>query len=106
MSTNTQGSAEKFMQDMGKRLDELVEDLKQFKDRAKVEYADEIDELKRNKDTLKEEFQDFRHKHKDRLDEIQSSLEKAAQEIGKAVEAAFKKRESPPKGEGTSGEQA
>jgi phage host-nuclease inhibitor protein Gam len=96
MSTNTQGSAEKFMQDMGKRLDELVEDLKRFKDRAKVEYADEIDELKRNKDTLKEEFQDFREKHKDRLDEIQSSLENAAQEIGKAVEAAFKKKETPP----------
>ncbi len=96
MSTNTQGSAEKFMQDMGKRLDELVEDLKRFKDRAKVEYADEIDELKRNKDTLKEEFQDFREKHKDRLDEIQSSLENAAREVGKAVEAAFKKRETPP----------
>jgi len=91
MSTNTQGNAEKFMQDMGKRLDELMEDLNAFKDRAKVEYADEIEELKRNKDTLKEEFNEFREKHSDRIDEIQSRLENAASELGKAIEATFKK---------------
>lgn len=94
------------MQDMGKRLDEMVQDLKRFKDRAKVEYADEIEELKKNKDTLKEEFDDFREKHKDRLDDIQSNLENAAQEIGKAIEAAFKKRDKPPTDEeNTSGQE-
>lgn len=75
----------------GKRLDELMEDLNAFKDRAKVEYADEIDELKRNKDTIKDEFNEFRDKHSDRIDEIQSRLETAASEIGKAIEATFRK---------------
>ena len=102
MSTNTQGSAEKFMQDMGKKLDELMEDLNAFKERAKVEYADEMEELKRNKDTLKEEFEGFREKHSDRFDEIQTSLENAARELGKAVEAAFRKKQKQGGNEGES----
>lgn len=91
MTTKTQGSAEKMMKDLGKRIDELIEDLKVAKDKAKVEFADEIEELKRNRDVLESEIKGFREKHKDRFDEAERSLQKAGKEIKKAFDDIFKK---------------
>jgi peptidoglycan hydrolase CwlO-like protein len=94
MTTNAQGNAEKFMQDLGKRLDAMISDLHNLKEKAKTDYADEIEELKKKGDTIREEIDEFREKHKDRFDEIHDRLDRAAQELGKAIEAAFRRKES------------
>ena len=94
MTTNAQGNAEKFMQDLGKKLDGLMEDLEDFKEKAKTDYADEIEELKKKGSKIRADIDEFREKHKDRFDEIHDRLEKAAQELGKAIEAAFRKKET------------
>jgi hypothetical protein len=94
MSTNAQGNAEKFMQDLGKKLDKMIEEIQILKDKAKTDYAYEIDQIKSKKEQIKEDIDDFREKHKDRFDEVHERLDKAASELGKAIEAAFKKSEN------------
>ncbi len=94
MTTNTQGNAEKIMTDLGKKLDAMIEDLHNLKEKAKADYADEIEELKKKGDTLRGEIDDFREKHKDRFDEVHDRLDRAARELGKAIEAAFRKKEN------------
>ena len=89
---NTQGTAEKMFKDIGKKIDELIQDLNEAKDQAKVEYADRIDEIKRNAETLKEEFFNFKETHKDRWEEAETNLEKAGRELKKAFDVLFSKK--------------
>ena len=91
MEDQSQGKAEHLFKDIGKKIDELIEDLNAAKDQAKVDYADRIEELKRNAETLKGEFKNFKETHKDRWDEAEASLEKAGQELKNAFDAVFKK---------------
>ncbi len=92
MSTNPQGSAEKMLQDLGKRVDELIKDLHEAKDKAKVEYADQIDDLKKGRDKIQSEIDEFRERHKERFDEIETRLDAAGKELKKAFDAAFAKK--------------
>ncbi|MBL6445481.1 hypothetical protein JMN32_04130 [Fulvivirga sp. 29W222] len=91
MEDQSQGKAEHLLKDIGKKIDELIADLKVAKDQAKIDYADRIEELKRNAETLKGEFKSFKETHKDSWDEAEKSLEKAGQELKNAFEAIFKK---------------
>ncbi|UII23223.1 hypothetical protein [Fulvivirga ligni] len=92
MKTEQQGRAEKMFQDIGKGIDGLIEDLHKAKERAKVEYADEINELKRSGDKLNEEINNFRNNNKDKFDDVEKSLQKAAHELRNAFETMFKKK--------------
>ena len=94
MSKNPQGSAEKMLKDLGQRIDELIRDLHEAKDKASVEYADQIDELKRGRDKIQSEIDEFREKHKERFEEVEDRLEAAGQELKKAFEAAFTRKKS------------
>ena len=80
-----------MFKDIGKKIDMLVADLKKAKDQAKIEYADELEELKRNGQKVKSEINDFKTKHKDKIEEVETRLEKAGTELKRAVEAVFKK---------------
>ncbi|MEJ2006296.1 MAG: hypothetical protein P8X57_15335 [Cyclobacteriaceae bacterium] len=99
MTTNTQGNAEKFMQDLGQKLDKMIKDLHTLKQKAKSDYSYEIEEIKKKGEHLREEIDEFRDKHKDRFDEVHDRLDNAAQELGKAIEAAFKSAEKKKKPE-------
>lgn len=92
MEKESKGKAENLLKDIGKKIDELIEDLKVAKDQAKVDYADRIEELKKNAETLKGEFNTFKETHKDRWDEAEASLEKAGKELKNAFEAVFSKK--------------
>ena len=87
----TNKSAEDIFKNIGKRIDLMIADLGKFKEQAKDEYGDRIDELKRNAETLKKEIKNFGESRKDRWDEIEESLEKAGKEIKNAFNAAFSK---------------
>ncbi len=90
MGRKPEGKAEKMFKNIGKKIDELLGDLKEASNNAEEEYSDRIEELKRNGEKLKEEFSNFREKHQDRIDEVESSLKKAAQDLKKAFDSAFK----------------
>ncbi|ELR71884.1 hypothetical protein C900_02259 [Fulvivirga imtechensis AK7] len=92
MGRKPEGKAEKMFKDIGKKIDELIQDLDKAKERAKVEYADEIEELKRNGETLKSGFNKFKENNKERWEDIEASLEKAGNELRNAFDAAFSKK--------------
>ena len=92
MGRKPEGKAEKQFKNFGKQIDSLIKDLKQYKEKVKVEYSDQIDELKRNRDTLEDEFNDFRKS--DRWDVVEEKLEKAADEIRDAFKGLFNKKKS------------
>lgn len=93
MEEQPHGKAEKMFKDIGKKIDELIKDLDEAKERAKVEYADQIEELKRNGETIKNEFNSFKENRKERWEEVETSLEKAGRELKNAFEAVFSKKD-------------
>lgn len=94
MGRKPEGTAEKMFKRFGKKLDELLSDLDKATDKAKEDYADRFEELKKNKDTLKKEFGEFKEKHKDKWEEIESGFERAGREIRDAFSTAFNKKSS------------
>ena len=93
MGRKPEGKAEKMFKNIGKKIDELLADLKEAGTHAEEEYADRIEELKHSGEKLKEEFSNFREKHKDRIDEVEHDLKKAGNDLKNAFNAAFKKRD-------------
>jgi len=90
MGRKPEGKAEKMFKRLGKKIDELLNDIDQASDRAKHDYADRFEELNRNKESLKKEFSEFKEKHKDKWEEVESGIEKAGKEIKEAFDRAFK----------------
>ncbi len=90
MGRKPEGKAEKAFKSIGKKIDELLSDLQDAGKNAEDEYADRIEELKRSGEKLKEEFYNFKEKHQDRIDEVENNLKKAAGDLKKAFDSAFK----------------
>ncbi len=89
MNEKESGKTENIFKDLGKRIDELIGDLSSAKENLKDEYSGQIEELKRNKETLQQEISGFKERNQHHFDEIESSLERAGQELKKAFTAAF-----------------
>lgn len=94
MGRKPEGTAEKMFKRFGKKLDGLLSDLDKATDKAKEDYADRFEELKKNKETLKKEFGEFKEKHKDKWEEIESGFERAGRDIKDAFNNAFSKKQS------------
>lgn len=92
MGRKPEGKAEKMFKNLGKKVDKLLVDIDDAKGKAKVEYADQIDELKKNGQQLKTELGNFKDKHQDKLDDIEEKLEKVTKDVKKAFESAFSKK--------------
>lgn len=93
MDTRTEGKAEGLFKEIGRKIDDLIVDLKVAKDQVKVDYASQIEELKRNAETLKDEFSNFKENHKDQWEEAEASLERAGQELKNAFDVIFRNKE-------------
>lgn len=89
MQKNTEGNAEKFFKDFGKKVDQFVVELNEANDRLKKDFEGKFDDLKQSGERLKKEM-----KNKDRWNEVEKSLKKAASELEKAFKAAFAKNEA------------
>ena len=91
MGRKPEGKAEKAFKNIGKKIDELLADLKEAGSHAEEEYSDRIEELKGSGEKLKDEFSNFKDKHKDRIDEVETNLKKAGEDLKNAFNSAFKK---------------
>jgi transcription termination factor NusB len=91
MENTHEGNAEKAFRDLGKKIDALIEDLKESGEKAKEEFSDQWEGLRRSKESLEKEINEFREKHKDRIEGVEKSLTQAGQELKKAFKAAFGK---------------
>lgn len=90
MTQEPKGTAEKLLRDLGKKVDGWVEEIKETANEAEDKYADRIEELKRNGEQLKTEFNNFKERHKDNIDDIESKFSKAGEELRSAFKKVFK----------------
>ncbi|MBS1558025.1 MAG: hypothetical protein JST69_04785 [Bacteroidetes bacterium] len=83
----TEGSAEKFFTEFGKKMDQFAKELKEAGSRAEGDLQKKYEEVKAAAQKLKKETE-----NKERWKEVESSLKKAGEELENAFKAAFKKK--------------
>jgi DNA repair exonuclease SbcCD ATPase subunit len=89
---NTQGKAEDFFSKAGKRIDELVEELKQSDIAKKIDLKERLAELKRNKEKLQKDFEGFTDDNRQNFKDIVDSFEESFQDIRAAFQKATKSK--------------
>ena len=89
MERKTEGNAEKFFKDFGKKVDQFVIELNEANERLKRDFEGKYKDLKKSGENIKKEV-----KNKDRWKEVEQSLKKASGELENAFKAAFKKKAS------------
>jgi hypothetical protein len=97
METDNQ-QREKRFENFGKRVDKFMDELDEASVRLQKEFSERFEELKVSADKLKKETE-----NSERWKEVELSLKRAGEELGKAVKAAFKSKgeDVPPSGPGS-----
>lgn len=85
METKDEGKAEKAFKNFGKQLDDFMVEFNEAGEKLQKEFQGKFEELKISAEKAKEEM-----KNKERWKEVEESLKRASDELGKAFKAAFK----------------
>lgn len=85
METKDEGKAEKAFKNFGKQLDDFMVEFNEAGEKLQKEFQVKLEELKVSAEKAKEEM-----KNKERWKEVEESLKRASDELGKAFKAAFK----------------
>jgi hypothetical protein len=88
MEPNNEGKAEKNFKSFGKKVDGFVSEFQEAADKMEKEFREKFEELKVAADKVKKEAE-----NKERWQEVEENLKKAADEVANAFRAAFRKRE-------------
>lgn len=88
MEENPEGKSEKFFKEFGKKMDQLLSEMKDAGKRMDADMQKKYDELKDSAERFKKEAGS-----KERWKEVEAGLKRAGEELEKTVKAAFKKRE-------------
>lgn len=91
MTEQNQGKTEKVFSNFGKKVDNFLEELDEASERLRKEFQEKYNDLKKTAEKVKEETSS-----KERWKEVEDSLRKAGEELGKAFRTAFSKREEKP----------
>ncbi len=87
MESRDEGKSEKAFRAFGQKVDEFVKELNEASEKIRKEFEEKYEELKESAEKLKREAG-----NKDRWEQAETSLKKAADELAKAFKAAFGKR--------------
>jgi hypothetical protein len=87
METNQEGKSEKTFKNFGKKVDQFMVELNEAGDKLQKEFQEKFEELKVSAEKLKNEAE-----NKERWKEVETSLKKAGEELGRAFKTAFSKR--------------
>lgn len=88
MQKDEKGKVEDLLQELGKKIDQLIVDGKKVKDDLRDEVEEKIQELKKKKETLEEEFRSG--KTNEKWKEARDHLGLAVDELRKAITSLFK----------------
>lgn len=84
-------SVESILQELGKKIDHLIEETKKAGSKVSEETEKKIEELKKQKDRLEEEIKDRSGNSGEKWAQTRDHLNDAAEAMRKALEALFKK---------------
>ncbi len=90
MDNENKEKTENTSSTFGQKVDKFLDELDEAGERLRKEFQEKYEELKVSAEKLKNES-----KNKERWKEVEESLSKAGEELKKAFEAAFKKRDEP-----------
>ena len=85
------GKVEDILSELGKKIDQLVEETKRARSTVSDEAEKKIQELKKRKEKLEDEFKDYSSGGGEKWERAKIHLNEAATEIRRAFEAMFKK---------------
>ena len=88
MEPTEEGKNEKTFKNFGKKVDQFLDELHEAGERLQKEFEEKFEELKVTAEKLKKEAESS-----ERWKEVENNLKKAADELGNAFKAAFKKRD-------------
>ncbi|KQC04490.1 MAG: hypothetical protein APR53_10620 [Methanoculleus sp. SDB] len=72
-------------------IEKLKDKARTAKEQAQVDYADQIRDLEALRDDLEKQFETFRASGDEAWDEVRQGLDKAAGELGRALDRALVK---------------
>jgi len=85
--SESKGQVENLLQELGKKIDEMVEEVKEVKDDLRDEFEEKIDDLKERKQKLQSDFEEF--KSQDKWQETKDHFSKALDELKLAIKTAM-----------------
>jgi ElaB/YqjD/DUF883 family membrane-anchored ribosome-binding protein len=88
MENKDEGRNERSFKNFGKRVDDFMVELNEAGEKLEKEFREKYEELKVSAEKLKKEAES-----KERWKEVEQSLRKAGDELGKAFKSAFSKRD-------------
>jgi hypothetical protein len=94
---NQSGKAEKLFSELGRKIDQILENTKDDRQEIKADIKEKIEELKKAKAKLENEFQEFTSNKDGKWTDVKNHMENAVNEIKSALDSVFRKtREDQP----------
>ncbi|MDH5608459.1 MAG: hypothetical protein OEY56_03185 [Cyclobacteriaceae bacterium] len=90
MEQETNGKIEDILRELGKKIDQLIEETKEASAGVRDEIEDKIEALKAKKADLENEFQHY--KDQEKWNEAKEHFSSAVHEFRKGVEAMFNRK--------------
>ena len=90
MADESGGRVEDILAELGKKIDQLIEDAKEVKDDVRDEVEKKISELKTKKEKLEDDFKDY--KQQEKWQDAKEHFHSALMELKRAAEAVFAKK--------------
>lgn len=88
---NRKGSAEEFFRHTGKKIDDLIVEIRNQDFAKQIELEERLRELRRNKESLEKDFSKFKEDNKTVFQDIVNSFEESILDIKKAFQKATTK---------------
>ncbi len=90
MDESTKGQVEELLQELGKKIDHLIEEARGAKDHVRDEVEEKIEELKNRKEIIEKEIEAYKKQSEPKWHEFKLHLNHALEELKKAAEVIFK----------------
>lgn len=91
-SKEKEGHAQKLLNDLGKKIDDVIKKLKNTSEDVQKEFSGTVEDMKKIRDDLDREFSKFREENKDKFKEAEVHIKNASNELRKAIESIFIKK--------------
>lgn len=89
MTNDTKGQVENILSELGKKIDQLLEETKGASVEVRADVEKKIKDLKKKKEKIEEDFSSYKDKNEDKWKGAKEHLAAAARELVKAAESVF-----------------
>jgi hypothetical protein len=94
MKNDHQGEAERILNELGQKIDVLIEEAKNATGALRDNLEEKVKGFKEKKWKLDNEYQEFKTQNEGKWEEVKIHLSGAAMEIEKAARAVFNKKDN------------